>query len=286
MVQGRSGLITSRDKPNPIPLTNEGPLSLTFLGCGSAFAKTLNQTNLLIVKGTDHLLVDMGTTAARVLHQRGVSLAQIKNYLITHSHADHVGGLEEVQLFNRYVINQKANMIITKTYENLLWHDSLKGGSEWSEKRRLRFSDLWTTQRPKKLRGYSRDVYGTQLGAIDLKLFRTRHFPDSAKSWMESVWSCGILIDNRVLFTSDTQFDPDLLNEFEAKHHPEMIFHDCQLFTGGVHCGIKELATLPAELKSKIILVHYGDAWRDFRAYAKEEGFHSWGKELHTYTFD
>ncbi len=278
-------MIVSRTKPNPISLTNDGQLTLTFLGCGSAFAKTLNQTNLLIVKGSDHLLIDMGTTSARVLHRHGVSLAQIKNYLITHSHADHVGGLEEVQLFNRYVINQKANMIITKAYEDLLWHDSLKGGSEWSEQKRLGFSDLWTTQRPKKLRGYARDVYGTTLGSIDLKLFRTRHFPDSATHWQDAVWSCGVLIDQRVLFTSDTQFDPELLFEFDAKHDPEIIFHDCQLFTGGVHCGIKELATLPADLKRKIILVHYGDAWRDFRALAKAEGFHSWGKELHTYTF-
>jgi hypothetical protein len=62
----RSALIVSRTKPNPISLTNDGQLTLTFLGCGSAFAKTLNQTNLLIVKGSDHLLIDMGTTSARV----------------------------------------------------------------------------------------------------------------------------------------------------------------------------------------------------------------------------
>ena len=38
-------------KPARLDLTNDGELSLFFVGCGSAFAKTLNQTNLLIVKG-------------------------------------------------------------------------------------------------------------------------------------------------------------------------------------------------------------------------------------------
>ena len=85
--------------PNePLSLTTEGDLSLYFIGCGSAYAKTLNQNNLLVTKGDDHLLIDCGSTCSRALHQAGVSMAQIRNYLITHSHADHIGGLEEVQL--------------------------------------------------------------------------------------------------------------------------------------------------------------------------------------------
>ena len=63
---------------------------------------------------------------------------------------------------------------------------------------------------------------------------------------------CGVLLDDHVLFTSDTQFDPELLEEFDSKHSLSAIFHDCQLFTGGVHTGIEELATLPAELKQKL----------------------------------
>ena len=93
-------------------------------------------------------------------------------------------------------------------------------------------------------------------------------------------------LDDHVLFTSDTQFDPELLEEFDSKHSLSAIFHDCQLFTGGVHTGIEELATLPAELKQKLVLVHYGDRWRDYREFARKAGFHSWGKALHTYRFD
>ena len=286
MPLGRVTLKVSRGRVSPIPLCNDGSLTLTFLGCGSAFAKTLDQTNLLIVKGSDHLLIDMGATTPKVLHKHGVSVSEIDHFLITHSHADHVGGLEEVQLFNRYVARRKANMIITKEYEKLLWNESLRGGSEWSEGRPLKFTDLWNVQRPKKINGYLREVYQTQVGTISIKMFRTKHFPDSAKCWRDSAWSCGILIDDHVLFTSDTRFDPELLEEFDSKHSLSAIFHDCQLFTGGVHTGIEELATLPAELKQKLVLVHYGDGWRDHREFARKAGFHSWGKALHTYRFD
>ena len=278
-------MIVSRNKPNPISLTSDGQLTLTFLGCGSAFAKTLNQTNLLVVKGSDHLLIDMGTTSARVLDQRGVSLAQIKNYLITHSHADHIGGLEEVQLFNRYVVRQKPRMIITKTYEKILWEQSLRGGSELSENKPLGFNDLWQTIRPKRLSGYPRETFEANVGSINLKMPRTMHFPDSATSWRQCAWSCGVIIDERVLFTSDTRFDPKLLLEYDRMFSFEIIFHDCQLFTGGVHSSIEELSTLPATLRKKIVLMHYGDNWRSFRAQARKAGFHSWAKEGHTYTF-
>ena len=68
---------------SPIPLCNDGILTLTFLGCGSAFAKTLDQTNLLIVKGSDHLLIDVGSTTPKVLHKHGVSVSEIDHFLIT-----------------------------------------------------------------------------------------------------------------------------------------------------------------------------------------------------------
>jgi hypothetical protein len=112
------------------------------------------------------------------------------------------------------------------------------------------------------------------------------HFPDKAKSWRDSAWSCGLVIDERILFTSDTRFDPQMLEEFDSKFSLEVIFHDCQLFTGGVHTSITELSHLPESIRRKIVLVHYGDNWRDFMAQANDAKFHSWGRQGHTYQFD
>ncbi len=172
-----------------VKLTTNGALSLYFIGCGSAFAKTLNQNNILLTKGNDHLLVDCGTRCSQALFDVGVSMAQVKNYLITHSHADHIGGLEEVQLFGRYVLQQKPTMVITRAYEKILWEQSLRGGSEFSEKTPLEFKDFWQTIRPRKLKDYPRETFEANVGSINIKMPRTMHFPDSAASWRQcALW--------------------------------------------------------------------------------------------------
>ena len=275
----------SRKPASPVQLTNKGDLSLYFVGCGAAFAKTLNQNNLLVVKGEHHLLIDCGTRCTQALHDAGIAVAELDNFLITHSHADHIGGLEEIQLFGRYVMQRKPTMVITRAYEKVLWEQSLRGGSELSENRALDFTDLWNVIRPKKLPGYPRDTFETNIGDINIKMPRTMHFPDSARSWKQCAWSCGVILDDRVLFTSDTRFDPDFIAQYDEMFNFEVIFHDCQLFTGGVHASIDELCTLPKSLRQKIVLMHYSDNWREFRGQAKEAGFHSWAKEKHLYTF-
>jgi hypothetical protein len=131
----------------------------------------------------------------------------------------------------------------------------------------------------------SRETWESRIGDIAIKMLRTKHFPDNAKSWRDSFWSCGVLLDERVLFTSDTRFDPELLSELDQRYNLEMIFHDCQFFTGGVHASLEELATLPAELKGKMVLMHYADNWQQYEAQAKAAGFHSFARQHHLYTF-
>lgn len=266
-------------------LTNEGELSLFFVGAGSAFAKTLNQNNVLIVKGDQHLLIDCGTKCSQALYDYKLPISNIQNFLITHSHADHIGGLEEVQLFGRYVLKSKPNIIITEAYQDILWQQSLRGGSEMSEATPLGFDDLWNIQRPKLMQNAPRETWETRLGDIDIKMPRTMHYPDSAKSWKDSFWSCCVILDENILFTSDTRFDPALITEFDDLYNFDVIFHDCQLFTGGVHASIDELMQLSPAIRAKTILMHYGDTWKSVEQKALDAGFHSWAQQGHRYTF-
>ena len=57
-------------------------LELFFIGVGSAFTKRQYQTNLLIVKGDDHLLIDCGTKCSQAFHELGVPIGEVKNFLI------------------------------------------------------------------------------------------------------------------------------------------------------------------------------------------------------------
>ena len=75
-----------------LALTNQGALDLVFLGVGSAFSKTLNQTNLFIVKGETHLLLSCGNQCSHSLfHDYGSPLTHIDNFRITPIHAYHSG---------------------------------------------------------------------------------------------------------------------------------------------------------------------------------------------------
>ncbi len=275
----------SSGKTRKVKLTNRGDLALYFIGAGSAFAKTLNQTNLLVVSAQDHLLIDCGSRCSQALHAVGLPLTDIRNFVITHSHADHIGGLEEAQLTGRYLTRKKPHMLVNRRYEKILWEQSLRGGSEKSEGGGLAFSDFWTVTRPVKLKGFPRETWDASVGSINIKMPRTMHFPDSATSWRNSAWSCAIVINNKILFSSDTRFDSELIESYDKLFNFEVIFHDCQLFTGGVHASLDELSTLPLPIKRKMILMHYGDNWRDHRLSARQAGFHSWAREGHTYTF-
>ena len=270
-------------------LTNDGKLELFFIGVGSAFTKRHYQTNLLLIKGKDHLLIDCGTKGTQALYELGVAVTDIKNFLITHSHADHIGGLEEVALMGRYATKKKPVMIVNETYQHILWDMSLRGGAAYNEeeaKDTLSFSDFWNIIRPQWLPDYPRETFSARLGKIDIKMMRTKHIPDSSYDWQSSFWSCGVIIDERILFTSDTRYDYDLIDFYEKKFKLEAIFHDCQFFTGGVHASLEEIKEFPPDIKSKMYLTHYGDNWEEFEDKVEKYGFAGLAKQHVYYVFD
>ncbi len=247
-----------------IHLKNKGELEFFFLGTGSAFSKKYLQTNLLIIKGDDHLLVDCGTMCPYAFYTHNTKLAQIDNLLITHSHADHIGGIEEIALIAKYFSQKKVNVIITDEYKKFLWNQSLKGGmsfGELADGQSLDFDSYFNQIQPTPIPKAFRPMYKVELGDIDIKMFRTKHIPNSKGDWNKSFFSVGILVDEKVLFSGDTRFDRELIDSMLEKYPTiETIFHDCQFFSGGVHSFYGDLKTLPAEIKEKMYLCHYGDA--------------------------
>lgn len=288
MIRNEDHMKIREFKNPPLKLTNDGQLSIFFVGVGSAFSKMHYQTNMLIVKGDKHLMIDCGTKTPQALFELGISVMDLQNYLITHSHADHIGGLEEVMLMNRYAKKQKAKIIITEIYQQILWDTSLRGGSGFNEDEHgklLSFGDFWEIHQPKWLANYPRETYGTKLGDLDIKIFRTKHIPDSSDNWETAFWSSGLILDERIMLTADTRFDRDLLETFSEKFELEAIFHDCQFFDGGVHASINELSTLPEDLRSKIYLTHYGDNWKEFEQKVIDLGFAGLTRQWFFYDF-
>ena len=273
-----------------LSLTNDGNLEVFFIGTGSAFAKTHYQTNFLIIKGDKHVLIDFGTTGPVALEATtGLEVPDIEVFLPTHSHCDHIGGVEYLALMNRYVgikyLNKpKLTMLINEPYEKVLWEMSLRGGMEWNEVngegKRLGFDDFFDVVRPTLKITEPREIWEVNYGDIHIELFRTNHIPEQAPSSEEAFITFGLYIDNRIFISGDTKFDQELIDMYA--HRSEWMFHDTQIHPNPVHACLPELKTLPATITKKMFLVHYPDTAQTNPI----DEFAGWAQQGIRYIFD
>lgn len=253
--------MTLRPMLSKVELRNKGQLSFFFIGTGSAFSKTNYQTNVLVIKGNSHLLIDCGTLCSFILSTKyNLQIGDIKNVIVTHPHADHIGGLEEVALVGKYVTKQQVNLFIPPKFERKLWKESLRGGIKFSENGKMHLDDYFNLPDVKCIRKSPFEMFECNIENINIKFFRTRHVTTSKTSLHNSQLSYGLIIDNRVLFTGDTQFNEFqlrwLLNEYKDI---EVIFHDCDIsgYSTGVHASYYQLNTMPVRIREKMYLCHY-----------------------------
>jgi ribonuclease BN (tRNA processing enzyme) len=270
---------------------------VVFIGVGSAFAKRRRQSNILVIQGDHHILIDCGTQGPLALNDIGLSVQDVNCYLPTHSHADHIGGFEEIMLMNRYgQPPRQPKLIILRDYQDLLWSKSLSGGAEYCEAaqgRSLQITDFFDILRPNPIEAYGRKCWEIQYGPIELMITRTRHFPDSALNVDESQWCSGVFINKKVWISGDTMFDEEYPGRFGED--AEVMFHDCQLFQGGVHASYQELMTLPRDIRNKMYLYHFGDNWDAPETWVKnadkftgdplQDGFLGWADQQVAYDF-
>ena len=265
------------DTNSALELTNNGRLSVFFIGTGSAFSKRYFQTNVLVVKGEDHLLVDCGTLCPYALEKNyGLDLKQINNILLTHPHADHIGGVEELALVDRYVKKQKGNLVITDEFKKLLWDESLKGGLKVNEEGSLSLDDYFTQIKPELLQTEPFEMYEANIGSINVKLFRTNHVTCDVTGDYQI--SYGVLIDDKVLYPCDTQFNPQQIDYLINKYPVKVIFHDCDIsgYSEGVHASYAQLKTLPENIKAMTYLCHYNGRAEEMNP--EEDGFRKFAR--------
>lgn len=220
-------------------------MDILMIGTGNAFAKKYYNNNALIYGHQFNLLIDCGTTAPLALHELEIELPDINAVLLTHIHADHVGGIEEFAFRMRFVHSDepKRQLLIPETLIEPLWEHTLKGGLAQYEWETLQdFFDVVPLKE---------DELYTLTSDLQLQILRTDHIPNKL--------SYSVLINDNFFYSADMQFNPELVTSL-VRDQGRLVFHDCQIQPPGlVHAALDDLLTLPEDVQRHIMLMHYPD---------------------------
>lgn len=234
-------------------------MTLQFLGVGNGDASlSVGHSNLLIgpdIDNEDVLAVDWGTLAPYIFRDElGFDFHKVDALYISHLHADHIGGLE-LFAFNRYFkpkrdangVRIRPKLIMAQQLYKELW-TSLKGGLESVQGSIMALTDYF-------------DCVPAAKGSFIWNNYKFTIFPTThIVSGYIIRNSFGLMIKGpkkMTMFTTDTQFAPDLLRAHY--NEADTIFHDCETadFPSGVHAHYNDLITLPEKIKRKMWLYHY-----------------------------
>jgi len=219
-------------------------LKLQMLGTGSAFAKAFYNNNALLTVEGQTLMIDCGITAPQAVFELGYTFGDIDAVLITHIHADHIGGLEEFAFQMKFIYGRKPVLYLADKLVEALWENSLKGGLYQEENPTL---DSYFDVHPLP-EGIPHEIFP----GLRIQLLPTKHIPSKP--------NYSLLINESIFYSGDTVFDPDLLQSLVSERNVRLIFHDCQLHPPGVvHACLPQLLTLPQDIQSLVYLMHYGD---------------------------
>jgi len=235
-------------------------ISLLWLGTGSGLNLALGNTSFLLDSSAPRtVLVDCGFTVPGALLDRG-RLGDVTDILVTHLHADHIGGLETLAFYHRFVCRNlgDARPRLHLPSENLahaLWEHSLRAGMRHG-----------VDERDEPYEADLETYFQVSIGAdpsIDgfpaMRFVPTVHVPE-----MENY---ALRLANGVYYSADSVAPPP--------PDASLIFQDVTFMPRSavrVHASYEELRDdLPADLKRRLWLVHIGAGWETYNPEA--DGF-------------
>jgi ribonuclease BN (tRNA processing enzyme) len=234
-------------------------VKIKFLGSGSAwvFAEENFQSNILISKEVDgyerNFLYDAGTTISESLEYHKIKPQDIDTLFISHLHADHSGGVEDLGFktyFQQFPFGVDK-ITLCGTYDILSegWDKSWRGGMENLSNETATLETYFETK-------YLEEHEPIIFFETTIRPVKTIHVETDKRV----VPSYGLFVegDNKNVFiTGDSIYQP---NQFHPSYmRADIIFQDCDFneYEGGVHAQFHQLCNLPKEFKRKMWLYHF-----------------------------
>jgi len=226
------------------------------LGVGDAFT-ALHYSTCLMVEADEadgtQILVDCPHPIQKMMREAslasGVRIAPdtIAAVVLTHLHADHCSGLEGLAYYSFFYLQKKLPLYLHPRVLERLWEGHLAAGME----------ELLPQVGGESVRKTLDDYFEVHLldehapvscGPFSLECRQTiHHVPTTALRIRAGHRSLG--------HSADTAFD-ELLIDWLARS--DLVVHETNY---GIHTPYEKLAALPEELRAKMRLIHYPDAF-------------------------
>ncbi|CAK0753325.1 Lactamase_B domain-containing protein [Gammaproteobacteria bacterium] len=229
--------------------------NLVLLGTGSAESLHYWNSNALVRTPECNILIDCGFTIKYALADIGMTLQEVDAVFITHTHGDHIHGLERLGFEARYIYQRRPTLYLEADLYSIIWEQCLTGSMGQTSCGSNRLEDFFEVQIIKN--------HTFTVGGCHFRSFSTPHTIGKP--------SYGLVLNEQLLFTSDTNLIPNLETFFPSGP----IIHDCCLQAQNpVHTTLHELIEgYPKTLRQRMTLIHYGDGVDFYRALMDREFF-------------
>ena len=230
-----------------------GGMTLLALGVGDAFSALHYSSCVALEAEGAMLLVDCPHPILKMLREASLSAGkeltvdQISAVVLTHLHADHCSGLEDLGYFFHYALGRKLPVLAHPAVAERLWDGHLAAGMELvstSSGRpplKQKFTDFF------ELNELS-EQSAARFGPFSVECRRTQHHVPTTALRVTGRGRC-------VGHSADTSFDPSLIQWLARA---DLVLHETGL---GIHTPYEALVGLAPEVRAKIKLTHFPDSF-------------------------
>jgi ribonuclease BN (tRNA processing enzyme) len=225
-------------------------LELLPLGVGDAFSALRYSSSHAVRADGRWLLVDCPHPIRKMMREASVrsgvaiDVEGVDVVVLTHLHADHVSGVEDLGFFSHFVLGRRARLAAHPDVARRLWDGHLAAGME-----RLGVPGGAPTERT--FEDYFElvpldDSRPVRIGAFQIECRRTlHHLPTTALRVRAAGRAVG--------FSADTTYDPTLVAWLAEA---DLVVHEAGF---GIHTPLERLAELPATTRARMRLAHFPD---------------------------